>query len=50
MLRAEHAAEVELRRPEPPVPFHGAARKGIHKQTRVKMVAGQLARLKANAP
>ena len=45
VLRAGHAAEVEL-----PIPFHDAARKGIHKQTRVKMVAGQLARLKANVP
>ena len=48
VLHAGHAVEVELRRPEPPIPFHGAARKGIHKQTRVKMAAGQLAWLKAN--
>ena len=40
--------EVELRRPEPPIPFHCAARKGIHKQTRVKMNAGQLEWLQAN--
>ena len=50
VLHAGHAVEVELRRPEPPIPFHGAARKGIHKQTRVKMAAGQLAWLKANVP
>ena len=40
--------EVELRRPEPPIPFHSAARKRIHKQARVKMGAGQLEWLLAN--
>ena len=48
VLGAGRTVEVELRRPEPPIPYHGAARKGIHKQTRVKMAAGQLAWLKAN--
>ena len=48
VLGAGRTVEVELRRPEPPIPYHGAARKGIHKQTRVKMASGQLAWLEAN--
>jgi len=48
VLGAGRTVEVELRRPAPPIPYHGAARKGIHKQTRVKMASGQLAWLEAN--
>lgn len=40
-LLAGTSLTVTFRRPEPDIPFHGSARKGIHKQTRFKMLPEQ---------
>ena len=45
-LPAGATLTVTFRRPEPEIPFHGSARKGIHKQTRFKMLPEQEAWLR----
>ena len=49
IMAAGSSKILTLRRPRPPIPFHGAARKGLHKKAQFKMHAEQEKWLKANA-